>query len=153
MFVYTAKLSRKKLLAVLLAVAAVAALILFFALRGGGKRSAPAVRTNEDRVAYLEALGWEVEDTPLETQEVIIPETFEGVYEDYAKLQADQGFDLAKYAGMEATRYTYVVENYPDAQGQVVADLLICRNRVVAGDVQSVALDGFMQGLAFPGGS
>ena len=151
MFVYTAKFSRKKLLTVLLLLAAVIALVVFVSLRGCGKR-AGAVRTNEDRVAYLEALGWQVEQTPLEEQDVVIPETFDGVYRDYAQLQTEQGFDLERYAGMEATRYTYVVTNYPGARDRVVADLLICRNRVVAGDVQSVALDGFMQGLRYPEG-
>jgi hypothetical protein len=32
----------------------------------------------------------------------------------------------------------------------VVADIIVYRNRIIAGDVQSAALDGFMTGLGFP---
>ena len=47
-------------------------------------------------------------------------------------------------------RYTYQITNYPNSSDQVVADIVVYRNRIIAGDVQSTALDGFMHGLAFP---
>ena len=31
-------------------------------------------------------------ETPVETQEIVIPREFTGVYEDYVKLQNEQGF-------------------------------------------------------------
>ena len=34
----------------------------------------------------------------------------------------------------------------------VVADIIVYRNRVIAGDIQSNALDGFMVGLKYPSG-
>ena len=42
--------------------------------------------------------------------------------------------------------------NYPGAGSDdpIVADLVVYRNEVIAGDVQSTRLDGFMHGLAFP---
>jgi len=79
-----------------------------------------------------------------------IPLTFEGVYAEYSRLQTEQGFDLARYAGQEVTRYTYAVENHPRSTEFVFADILVCKGRVIAGDVQCIALDGFMHGLAFP---
>jgi len=47
---------------------------------------------------------------------------------------------------MEAVRYTYKVLNYPNAEN-VVADIIVFRNEVIAADVQSTSLDGFMHGL------
>jgi len=48
---------------------------------------------------------------------------------------------------MEAMRYTYEILNYPTGDKGIVADIIIYRNSVIAGDVQSTALNGFMHGL------
>ena len=80
----------------------------------------------------------------------MIPKKFTNVYENYIALQERQGFDLAACGGLDATRYTYKVTNYPDCTDPVVADLIVCNSRIVAGDVQSTTLGGFMQELAFP---
>ena len=155
MFVYTAKLSRKRILLAVLLAAVVIAAILFIATGKSGAEGQPAstsaaAKTNKQRTEYLESLGWEVSDEPIDTQTVIIPETFDSVYGEYARLQEEQGFDLTRYAGMEATRYTYAVENHPHSTEQVFADILVCKGKIIAGDVQCIAADGFMHGLAYP---
>lgn len=155
MFIYTAKFSKKKAVAAVLILGIVlTSVILLAGSRHNDSTDAAAlsavVRTNEDRIAYLEGLGWTVSTEPVEIQTVVIPKTFDGVYETYNALQIRQGFDLSAYGGMEATRYTYQITNYPDSTDQVVADLVVCRNLIIAGDVQSTALDGFMHGLAYP---
>jgi hypothetical protein len=108
------------------------------------------VKNNNQRVNYLNSLGWEVDKSVLEEQKVVIPRDFSDVYKKYNEIQISQGFDLQKYGGIGATRYTYKVLNYPDATGNVVADIIVYRNEVIAGDVQSNALDGFMVGLRYP---
>ena len=110
------------------------------------------VKSDDDRVAFLRSLGWDVSDTPVEEQTVLVPTDFSGAYSDYNDLQLTQGFDLSKYGGLEAVRYTYEVYNHPDSTDTVVADILVYRNEVIGGDVKSTSLDGFMQGLAYPGG-
>lgn len=147
MFVFTAKLNKKKLLAaavVLLAAALLAVILL--SILGAEGTSSPAVRSAEDAAAYLRSLGWQPEPEPIEVQELVIPRDFSRVYEQYAALQREQGFELERWAGMKATRYSFRLLNYPGGQ-DVVADLLVCGESVVAGDVQSTALDGFMEGL------
>ena len=152
MFMFTAKLDKRKIIiALCVVVAIIAALVLFF---GGGKDVQTAtfdkvVKHNKARVAYLESFGWEVDPEPIDTQTVLIPRTMSDTYEKYNEIQLAQGFDLSEYGGMEAVRYTYSVKNYPE-QSDVVADIIVFRNHVIAGDVQSVALDGFMHGLALP---
>ena len=156
MFVVTARLNKKKLVICILILAAIAAVVLV--LTGSGRKAQAAslpkltakVKSNEQRVSYLQGLGWEISQTPLEEQEVTIPKTFNEIYTSYNELQKAQGFDLTDYAGLRVTRYTYEVRNYPDASDTVVADLLVYKHKVIGGDVQSTALDGFMQGLEYP---
>ncbi len=110
-------------------------------------RQGEILTENEDRIAYLRALGWEVTAEPVSRQEVIIPRSFSAVFENYNELQKQQGFDLSDYQGMTVTLYTYEVTNWPDKGLTVLADIYLCRNRIIAGDVHSTALDGFMIGL------
>lgn len=155
MFIITAKLDKRKIIGgalVLVALAAIAVLLL-----GGGGESEPTanlsavVKSNEQRVNYLKSLGWEVSDEPIDQQTVTIPKDFSKVYTEYNDLQKSQGFDLKKYSGFEATRYTYEVKNHPDAAGRVVADMLVYRGQLIAADIQSLSAgDGFMTGIAFP---
>ncbi len=154
MFIITAKLDRKKVIggALILVVLAAAAILLFSP--SGKARSAgdfdAVVKTNEQRVQYLESFGWKVSAEPIEEQRITIPRDFSRVYDRYNTLQKEQGFDLKKYAGLEAVRYTYEITNHPSAAGKVVADIIVYRNRVIAADIQSVSAQGFMEGLTFP---
>ncbi len=156
MFVITAKVNRKKIMAALLGVVILAAVLIlvFSGIRKRGDAETAAltavVKNAEQRVAYLESFGWQV-GAAVEEQSITIPREFNQIYTEYNTLQKRQGFDLTQYGGLEATRYTYEIKNYPGVTGTVVADIIVYRNQVIAGDVQHVAADGFMTGLAFPG--
>ncbi len=106
------------------------------------------LKTNDDRVALLEGYGWTVDKEPLEFMEVRIPEEFDGVYNDYNEIQKKQGLDLTSYCGKRAIKYTYNVTNHPSKEEGVVANLIIYRNKLIAGDVCSPKLGGFMHGLS-----
>lgn len=106
------------------------------------------IKTNEERVALLKSYGWEVDATPAEEAEVTIPAEFDRVMENYNALQKSQGFDLSKYKNRDMIRYTYRITNYPDYEGTVYANLLIYKNRVVAGDICSSDVNGFILGLS-----
>ena len=158
MLIVTAKMPKRKLS---LGVAAAAllcccAIALNFGQAISREASASAlpspkgVKTNQDRVDYLSAYGWEVSQEPAATQELLIPEEMDGSYTEYLALQNSQGFDLQKYAGKRVKRYTYEVLNYPTGETGVQANLLICKNTVVGGEVLSPRLDGFLHGLAMP---
>ncbi len=158
MLVLTAKLNKKKAIIVALAAAAVI-LLLIWLLGGKGEEAMPAVtlmtvvKNNDERVDYLSSLGWQVEEEPIDSQTIVIPQQMNAVYESYNQIQQEQGFDLGTYGGLEATRYTYRVLNYPgaDSSEMIVADIVVYRNEVIAGDVQSASMDGFMHGLVYPG--
>lgn len=108
------------------------------------------VKSNQDRVAYLEAYGWTVSEEPVATQELVIPEEMDESYDEYLTLQEEQGFDLKKYAGKRVKRYTYEITNYPSGETGVQANLLIYKNTVVGGEVLSPQTDGVLHGLTMP---
>ena len=156
MLIVTAKMPKRKLT---LGVAAAAllcccAIALNFGQAIGASASAlpspKGVRSNQDRIDYLSAYGWQVSEEPIATQELLIPKEMGSEYDDYLALQSSQGFDLAKYAGKTVKRYTYQILNYPTGEQGVQASLLMYKNTVVAADVLSPALNGFMHGLARP---
>ena len=105
------------------------------------------IKTNEDRIALIKSYGWEVEATPAEEAKVTIPAEFDRVMESYNQIQRQQGFDLSKYRNRDMMRYTYRITNYPDYDGTVYCNLLIYKNRVVAADICSSDVNGFIAGL------
>ena len=151
MFIITAKFSRRRAFA-LAAVAclALALIVLPRACRKSAEAPAIPAETNEQRLAYLTSLGWEVNDQPIETLSVTLGETLEEPYLSYNDLQRSQGFDLTRYCGQTLSRYTYVVTNYPDASLPCQADLYVCGGVLAAGDIVCTGENGFMAGLAFP---
>ena len=156
MFIVTARVPKKRLLAGIATVlCCCAAAVLILAL-GGRAVTASAevkrIRTNDDRLSYLSGLGWQVSSEPLAAEELLIPETFDNSYDSYLALQSDQGFDLTQYCGKRVKRYTYQILNYPTGEEQVQVALLIYKNRVIGGQVQSSS-GSFLHGLAMPGPS
>lgn len=155
MFIVTARVPKRRLVAgvvtvLFCAVAAIAAVALSL---GGRSVTASAevkgVRDNDDRVAYLTGLGWQVSAEPIAAEELLIPDTFDDSYADYLALQTEQGFDLTQYCGKRVKRYTYEISNYPTGETGVQIALLIYKDRVVGGQVQ--AADGsFTHGLVRP---
>lgn len=157
MFIFTAKLKRERLIAGAVALVALGAVVAVAVglvnARGApssSEGSAQEVKTNEDRVAYLESFGWTVESEPIAVEELLIPEQFDETYKQYLDLLSSQGFDLTQYAGKRVKRYTYVITNYPTGEKNVQAGLLIYRDTVVGGDVLSSQLGGFIHGLEMP---
>lgn len=155
-FIFSAKLSRKRIAAGALALVAVLGGVAVLA--GVFSRSAAAsatirptgIRTASDRLAYLGAYGWLVREEPLAVEDLLIPNELGEEYDDYLAMQSEQGFDTAKYAGKYVKRYTYEILNYPTGEEGVQVSLLIYRHRVVAAEVLSPSLSGFIHGLAMP---
>ena len=131
---------------ILLGVLAAAVILLAGALGRRSADSAIHAGTNEERIAYLQSLGWEVEPAPLLEQEITLPKEFPEVLTQYNELQRQQGFDLAEYAGKKLTLYTYRITNHPDAE-EADASLYVYRTELVGGDVHSTSFTGFMTAL------
>ena len=137
------QLSQKRYRYLPWAIAAIVCLLLL----AGGLSGSNTVTCTEERVAYLEELGWCVDPESESAQTVCIPGEFSDVYTRYNELQQQQGFDLRDYAGKECTLYSYQVTNALYDDTLVLADLYIKNDRVIAGDIHSTALNGFMVGI------
>ena len=94
MMVMTAKVNMKKTLILL---GAIAAVIIAIIMAAGGSAtqttSAPAASNNDARVKFLRDFGWEVDNTPVESSQVRIPEQVTEVFDRYNQLQKSPGYD------------------------------------------------------------
>ena len=128
------------------------ALTLLLVLPGCQKQNAAPIPagTEDQRLAYLTSLGWEVEETPVETLDLLLPEKLEGEWQAYAKLQKSQDLPFGDFAGQTVRRYTYTVTNYPGIEKGVQANLFVCGDQLIGGDIISLAENGFQTDLAFP---
>lgn len=149
MFVMTTKVNIKKILIILVAIAAV--ILALVLLLGGNDDSvqtaAPTVSDNDARVKFLNDLGWDVNASPTESGQVLIPEEQTQVLDRYNALQKSQGYDLTQYAGKKVMRYVYKINNFPNATEPVYATLLVYKNQVIGGDITDTAAKGVIQGF------
>ncbi len=98
------------------------------------------VKGKEDRVKFLERLGWDILEDSETVADIRIPEEFDEIYKRYNSLQKTEGLNLEKYKGKKVKLYTYTVTNHKD--GKAVATIIVYKNRVIAGDVSLAVTDG-----------
>ncbi len=150
MFIKTIKVKKPNLLAaaLLVVIACLLAIVALTAYRFA-KKSQYRLENEAQRQEFLKQMGWEVSGEFDECRQVLIPEQFNEVYDNYNELQKQQGFDLSAYKGKSCDVYTYKVKNYAghEDKDDVRCNLMICDNVLIGGDVSSTELDGFMQGL------
>lgn len=158
MFIYTVRANTLKFFCVIaLSVAVLCTIILTIpeyspvstkaVAAESAKYNYTKIKTNDDIVAFLAQFGWEVDKTPLEEVTIKIPAEFDKVMNSYNELQRSQGLDLTKYRSKEVKRYTYRVTNYPNYDGDVMANVIVYKNRVIGGDLCSSDVRGFICGF------
>ena len=98
------------------------------------------------RVAYLQGLGYEVDEAWVRVREIQIPVEFDEVFAAYNALQQQADCDLSPYRGRRVKCWTYTVLNYPGTD-TVQANLYEYNDRIIGGDISSTAADGFSHGL------
>lgn len=140
---------RRLLLAALGALIALGLLLLLSGCQEAEEPQVVRAGNNQERVAYLERLGWQVTEEPLETLSLLLPEDLSG-QADYARLQEELGLPFAQCGGKTVTRYTYTVLNYPELPQGVQLNLLLWGDQVIGGDVMSLGENGFQRSLVFP---
>ena len=153
MFVYTIKASTLKFFGCIILCIAVLVLLLtlgnaetVYASVEGREINYGGMKTNEDRVAFIEGFGIKVKEDPVTEESFTMPEDFDRVIQGYNQIQKTQGLDLSKYTRKRVTHYAYEVTNY-DSEGAVYVNLLVYRNRIIAADISSVSDGGFVLGL------
>ena len=158
MFIYSMRANTLKFFAVIcLALTALIALVAFVPTYVSNDDTAQVganvsynyekIKSNDDRINFLKQFGWEVEAQPIKEQQVTIPKDFDKVFAAYNEIQRKQGLNLSSFRKKTVMRYTYVVTNYPDYEGEVYINVLVYRNTVIGGDVCSADVNGFVHGF------
>jgi hypothetical protein len=124
-----------------------------------GEVKLSGMKTDEDRIEFLKGFGIEV-DGECEEKAFIMPESFDRITSEYNEIQKAQGLDLTKYAKKRVTRYTYKVSNWDEIKERygktdqsnessgavdVRATLFIYRHRIIALDISSAEMGGFVE--------
>ena len=150
MLIFTTKLNKKKLLALVIgAFVLIGAVILLWPHKEEGA-PVSSMGSLEGAGNYLQSLGYELEKEPVRQEDITLPKEFDSVYEEYNNLQKECGFDLEKYRGRRVMLYTYAITRYPGCEDEVRCDMLVCRKKLIGGNIYTVAVDGFMHGLTAP---
>ncbi len=102
---------------------------------------------NTQKVKFIKSYGWDIDDTPYEKEIVLIPEVFNKVLNDYNDMLVKSGFDLTPFSGCEVTRFSYKLKNHTLDSQYARVNILIYKNRIIAADVSSTRLDGFMHAI------
>lgn len=151
MMVMTAKVDKKKIMLILVAIAALILSVILLVGEGDAPASPTvSIGSNDGRVQFLEGFGWDVTTSPKETTQVTIPEETTEVFDRYNQLQKSQGYDLSQFAGKNVMRYVYEIRNFPGATEPVYATVLVYKNEVIGGDITDTAAKGKMQGFKMP---
>ena len=137
------KFTRKTALGIVLFCSAVLLLLVLFRWHG----DQPDLSTAEGREQFLAGLGWEIDRSSEEHRSVLLPDTLDGVMEDYNTMQLSQGYDLSRHLGEKCEQYTYVLTNYSGCDGTVLVTLYVQGRQLIAGDIHTTAIDGFMHGI------
>ena len=151
MFVYTVKASSIKFFCAILFSAAVLVGIVAVVpvIDSAGEVAVAAlnfkgIATVEEQLDFLDSLGYNVSPIPVYADEVVIPEAFDGVYEQYNELQKSQGLNLEKYRGKTVMRYTYTEAEESSPR---YITLLIYKNKIIGCDVTTLGEHGSVVGL------
>jgi len=106
--------------------------------------------TDTERIKFLESMGWAVDPTPIEILDLELPDPLSDTWSAYAQLQDSQGLPFSEYAGVTIQRYTYTVTNYPAIDKGVQANLYLCDDVLIGGDIIFTGQDGFQKDLNYP---
>lgn len=153
MFVFSVKTTKKQMISIIVCVVMLIA-ILVVAIAWPSARQPPphaalyaggsGKRRSPDRL--LKTLGYEASPSTAEVKEVLIPDEFDEVFQNYNTIQAEAGMDLEPYHGKRVKCWSYRVDNYPGEES-VLAHLYVYNDKIIGGDICSTKMDGFMHGL------
>ncbi len=97
--------------------------------------------THAKRIAYLKSLNLQVDDSNPTSKAIIIPESFNDVYNQYNIIQKKAGFDLSNHKGKTATLYTYSLNSESNVH------VIVCDNVIIGGDIAEISINGNIKPL------
>lgn len=98
--------------------------------------------TNEERLAFLKDNGIKADSEPFYVCDIIIPSSFDGIYESFEKTQNEQGLSLSQYKGKKVRRFSYNVKNPPKEIEKASAEILVSDGKIIACALCSLTNNG-----------
>ena len=99
-------------------------------------------------VKCITQYGWETDGVLIDSAVFKIPNPLSDVYDKYNEIQIKQGFDLSRFRGKTVKRYTYKILNHVNlGKGEVLCNILVYNDKMIAADIMTTAIDGFMHGI------
>ncbi len=94
---------------------------------------------------FYKSYGFILSDKPQTCEKIKLPPSLTPVYESYNTVQKKAGLDISQYLGKTVKKYTYRVLNFPfETSSPVYANILIFKNKIIAADIMTKPLDGFL---------
>lgn len=115
----------------------------------GSSGSVHTSATGDMVCEFLSAEGIHPVPGSMEHSVYTVPEEFDKVMQGYNELQKSQGYDLSKYKNKTVEKYSYTVADYPGYENTdfIKAHVFVYGGEIIAGDICSVKLNGFMEGI------
>ena len=101
--------------------------------------------TNEQRIAFLKENGIKTENEPFYVCDIIIPSSFDGIYESFENVQNAQGLSLSEYKGKKVKRFSYNVRSSPQNIQAATAEILVSDGKIIACALCGLRSGGFFK--------
>lgn len=109
----------------------------------GDREYSLSAENEEQQEEFLSSFGLNAYEL-LSEKEIVIPDEFSPLYEEYNALQKRQGLDLEKYKGKTATQYIYSLSDCDIEGEKAYADIIVYKGRVIAGHLTNYLQNGNM---------
>ncbi len=87
---------------------------------------------NAQRIAFLNSYNIKTEEEPFSICDVIIPSSFDAIYQKFEAVQNAQGLSLKEYKGQKLQRYSYLLSKGENGNSNTVAELFVYEKNIVA---------------------
>lgn len=99
-------------------------------------------------VRFLAENGLNVVVGSEKTELISIPVVFDDTFKEYNEIQKKQGFDLQDFAGRQVLKCSYELSDYlQNAEDIYFATVYLYNNEIIAADIYSSSVSGFMTGV------
>lgn len=108
-------------------------------------RTLPVISGIDEVISFLECNNINVLSSEPDIDEIVIDASRADVFEEYNRIQLEQGFDLTEYIGRKVLRYNFEVNSEDGSPNYAV--VLVCNGVIIGADIHSVSLNGFIRGV------
>ena len=88
--------------------------------------------TNEDRIAFLNDKGIKVDGESAYACDIIVPSSFNAMYQGFEVVQNAQGLSLARHKGEKVRHFSYSVQDAQKGGEKTSAEILVSDGKIIA---------------------